>query len=447
MSDKNGSNYEFLTTGSIPKVILTMAVPTVVSMLVTSFYNMADTFFVGRINTQATAAVGVSFSLMSVIQAIAFLFGQGSGTYISRRLGAKDVEDASRMASTAFFAALGVSCLITLFGFIFLDQLAKFLGSTPTILPYAKTFMSCILIGCPFMISTLVINNQMRFQGNASLAMYGILSGAVINVMLVPLFIFVFDMGILGAGLGTLLGQFCGFCVIFTMSRKGNNLRINPRHITFSYKYAKEIIRGGSPSLTRQGLMAISTSMLNVAAGVYGDAAIAAMSVVTRICFFIQSVVIGIGQGFQPLCGFCYGAKLYQRVRDGYMFAVKASAIFLIVCVAAGAPFADTLVRIFRDDEMVIAVGTPALRWQMLTFPLVSVIQMSNMMLQTTGRALPANILAASRNGFFFIPSILILPYFFGLDGVEAAQALSDFLSFLLATPLALWMLGQLKGK
>ncbi|MDO4462566.1 MAG: MATE family efflux transporter [Bacteroidia bacterium] len=436
LSTRNRDKYEFLTQERVPKAIMLMALPSIISMLTTSIYNMADTFFVGQINTQATAAVGVTFAVMSVIQAVGFFFGQGSGTYISRQLGAKDTKSATRMASTAFIYAIIVGLLIMTLGLLSLTKLSLLLGSTNTILPYTEKFLGCILIGAPFMTGSMVLNNQMRFQGNAGYAMYGMLSGGIVNVILVPLFIFGMDMGILGAGLGTLIGQVCGFVVLFIMSRKGGNLKINPRFFSFSRIYLKEIVRGGTPSLTRQALMAISTSMLNTAVGVYGDAAIAGMSIVTRLTFVIHSVVIGIGQGFQPLCGFCYGAKLYERVKEGYYFSVKVSVAFLLCWTLFGLYFAEEMVHIFRDDMDVVEVGAMALRCQLITFPVVSVIQLSNMMMQTTGNSIPANILAASRNGIFFIPLIIILPYFWGLFGVEICQAVADVFTLALAIPL-----------
>lgn len=445
LSTRNKNKYEFLTQERVPKAIMLMAVPSIISMLTTSIYNMADTFFVGQINTQATAAVGVTFAVMSIIQAVGFFFGQGSGTYISRQLGAKDTESANKMASTAFIYAISVGLLITAIGLLCLTQLSLLLGSTSTILPYTEKFLGCVLVGAPFMTGSMVLNNQMRFQGNAGYAMYGMLSGGIVNVILVPLFIFVMDMGIFGAGLGTLIGQICGFTVLFIMSRMGGNLKINPKYFSFSGMYIKEIVRGGTPSLTRQALMAISTSMLNTAMGVYGDAAIAGMSIVTRLTFVIHSVVIGIGQGFQPLCGFCYGAKLYERVKEGYYFAVKVSVAFLLCWTIFGLYFAEEMVHIFRDDMDVVEVGAMALRFQLITFPLVSVIQLSNMMMQTTGHAIPANILAASRNGIFFIPLIVILPYFFGLLGVEMCQAVADVFTFALALPLTFRVMKKMK--
>lgn len=289
-----------------------MAVPTIISMLVTSIYNIVTTFYVGRISTQATAAVGIAFSVMAIIQAIGFTFGQGSGNYISRELGAQRHDNACRMASTGFFLAVGTGFVIALIGLIFLRPLALLLGSTPTILPYAETYLSFVLMAAPFMCGALCLNNQMRFQGNAAYSMFGILTGACINVVLAPILIFVFDMGITGAGISTFTGESCSMLVLLWMSRMKRNIHISHRNFTPSVAMLKEIFAGGTPSLTRQGMASISVALLNVAAGAYGDAAIAAMSIVNRIAFVIFAAMIGLGQGFQPMCGFCYGAKFIR---------------------------------------------------------------------------------------------------------------------------------------
>lgn len=439
-------NYTYMTTAPVHRLIMSLAVPTIISMLVTSFYNMADTYFVGKINTQSTAAVGIVFSIMAIIQAIGFFFGHGSGNYISRKLGAKETESAERMASTGFFLSLFVGIILAIIGWIFLTPISLALGSTPTILPYTERYLGIILLGTPFMSSSLVLNNQLRFQGNAAYAMVGIVSGAVINVGLDPLLIFVFDMGISGAAWATVISQACSFCLLLAMSRKGENIRIRFRNFTPTWKYIREIIGGGTPSLARQGLASFSTILLNVAAGGYGDAAIAGMSIVSRIGMFINSFLIGFGQGFQPVCGFNYGAKLYARVRQGFWFCVKVGVIFLLVCAVAGFGYAEEVVALFRrGDPEVIEVGAAALRWQLITYPLGAWIIVSNMMLQTIRKSVRATILSSARQGLFFIPLIFILPHFFGLQGVEMCQAVSDMLTFLLAIPLTGSVLLEMK--
>ncbi len=434
---KQRDNYTFLTHAPVHKVIFTMAIPTIISMLSTSMYNLADTYFVGSINTQSVAAVGISFSVMAIIQAVGFFFGHGSGNYISRKLGAKEHELAQKMAATGFILSFFAGILIAVFGQIFLTPLAVSLGSTPTILPYTERYLGIILLGAPFMTMSLTLNNQMRFQGNAAYAMKGILSGVLLNLILAPLFILYFELGITGAAVATLISQTFGCGMLFLMSRRGQNIRISLSNFTPTKAFAKEILFGGTPSLSRQGLGSVSTILLNVAAGAYGDAAIAGMSIVTRISFFTYAVVIGLGQGFQPLCGFCYGAKLYARVKEAFYFCIKCGTIFLTVCGLAGFIFAAPIIELFRSDPEVIHVGAVALRWQVISFPLVSTIVLTNMLMQTIRKPVRANLVAAARSGLFFIPLIFILPHFFGLLGVEMCQAWADFCSFSMAVPIA----------
>lgn len=436
----------YMTTKPVNRLVCEMAVPTILSMLVTSFYNMADTYFVGKLDTQSTAAVGVVFSLMTLIQALGFFFGHGSGNYISRKLGAKEFDIASKMASVGFFSAFFCGVAVLVFGLLFIDPLSVMLGSTTTILPYTKQYLSIILLGAPFMVSSLVLNNQLRFQGSASYAMVGIIAGAVLNIMLDPLLIFYFDMGVSGAALATVIGQIVSFILLIIGTGKGGNIKISLINFKPSFTYYKEILRGGFPSLCRQGLASIATIALNHMAGGFGDAAIAGMSIVSRISMFANSALIGFGQGFQPVCGMNYGAKLYKRVRDAYYFCIKYALVFLFVIAAAAFLFAPQLVTFFRKDDIeVIETGTLALRFQAVVFPLNAWIVLCNMMLQSIGKAVKASIVAAARQGLFFLPLILILPRVFGLLGIQMCQMVSDILSFAVAVPMGLSVLKEMK--
>ena len=413
-----------------------MAIPTIISMLLTSMYNLVDTFFVGQINTQSTAAVGIVFSVMFFIQAFSFFFGNGSGNYISRQLGAQNTKDAEVMASTGLFYTLVFSLIVMLLGWIFLEPISILLGSTPTILPYTRQYLGISLLGTPFIMGTFCINNQMRFQGFTKYSVYGAISGSIINCLLDPVFIFGFSMGVSGAAVASVIGQICGFVILLIMSQKEGVIYYTHRRISFEGRFVKEIIAGGTPSISRQGLASVSTIALNSVAGNYGDAAIAAMSIVTRISMFIFSVIVGLGQGFQPMCGFCYGAKLYDRVKEGFWFSTKIGTLFLLFWSVVLIIFSGEVVSLFRDDPEVIAIGIPALRYQMIIFPACSFMMMANMMMQTCRKTVRANILAASRQGLFFIPLIFVLPYFYGLFGVEICQAVSDVISLIVTIPI-----------
>ena len=432
MSDK----YTFLTQAPVHRVIGAMAIPTIISMLLTSMYNLVDTFFVGKINTQSTAAVGIVFSVMFFIQAFSFFFGNGSGNYISRQLGAQKTKDAEVMASTGLFYTLVFSLIVMLLGWIFLEPISILLGSTPTILPYTRQYLGISLLGTPFIMGTFCINNQMRFQGFTKYSVYGAISGSIINCLLDPVFIFGFSMGVSGAAVASVIGQICGFVIMLIMSQKEGVIHYTHRRISFEGRFVKEIIAGGTPSISRQGLASVSTIALNSVAGNYGDAAIAAMSIVTRISMFIFSVIVGLGQGFQPMCGFCYGAKLYDRVKEGFWFSTKIGTFFLLFWSVVLIIFSGEVVSLFRDDPQVIAIGIPALRYQMIIFPACSFMMMANMMMQTCRKTIRANILAASRQGLFFIPLIFVLPYFYGLFGVEICQAVSDIISLIVTIPI-----------
>ena len=445
MDDKQEQKFQEMTTSPVGRLICRLAVPCIISMLITSFYNMADTFFVGMLKSNsATGAVGVVFSMMAIIQATGFFFGHGSGNFISRELGRHNYEDASDMAATGFFSALAFGLLICLLGQLFLGPLAYLLGSTDTILPYAKAYLRVILFGAPWMTASLVLNNQLRFQGSAFYGMIGIASGAILNIGLDPLLIFVFNMGVAGAAWATIISQFVSFCLLLIGCSRGGNLRIHISRVQLKWSYYAMIIKGGLPSLARQGLASIATICLNQAARSYGDAAIAAMSVVQRIMMFGASAMIGFGQGFQPFCGFNYGARLYNRVKEAFWFCFKTSTAFLLVISTLGFAFAPQLVALFRDDPEVIAIGAAALRFQCLTFCFQGWVVMSNMMLQTIGHTVPATFLAMARQGIFFIPLVWILSSLLGLLGIQTTQMVSDFLTLACAIPIQLHALRTL---
>ena len=425
-----------MTTAPIPKLMLELSAPAIFSMIITAVYNMADTFFVGRISTSATAAVGVTFSLMSVIQAIGFFFGHGSGNYMSRKMGEENFKDAKIMASNGFFLCLILCTVLGILGLIFIKPLVYFLGSTDTIYPYAKSYMTYILIGFPIMASSFVLNNQLRFQGSSFYGMIGIVTGGLLNIALDPLFIFVFDMGVSGAAIATILSQTVSFIILLYLTSKGSNVKIDIRSFKPSFNYIKEIILGGFPSLCRQGLASIGTIVLNFSAGAFGDSAIAAMSIVNRIIMFANSAMIGFGQGFQPICGFNYGAKLYSRLKEGFWFCVKYSFVFLVVLAIAMICFAPKLIYLFRADFKVVEIGAPALIYQAITFPLNSWIVITNMMLQSVGKSGSASLLASARQGLTLIPLVLILSHFWGITGIQIAQPIGDILTVILAVPL-----------
>ena len=446
--DQQEQKFIRMTQTPVPRLIAKLAIPCIISMLVTSFYNMADTYFVGQLNSNAaTAAVGAVFSVMAVIQAVGFFFGQGSGNYISRCLGSKEYERAGIMASTGFFSALAIGGLICLLGQLFLNPLCWLLGATDTMMADTRAYLGVILLGAPWMVSSYVLNNQLRFQGGAMYAMVGITTGAVLNIVLDPLLILpqFGNLGVAGAGWATILSQFISFCILLIGTTRGDNIRIHLRNFRLKTEYYRWIFKGGLPSLARQCLASLATICLTHAAKPYDDAAIAAMGVVQRITMFGASAMLGFGQGFQPVCGFNYGAKLYDRVREGFWFCVKVASVFLAVTAVAGFAFAEPLIRLFRNDPDVVKFGMAALRFQCITFPVQAWIVASNMLQQSIGRTVPATFLSVARQGLFFIPMVLIMPLFLNELGIQMAQSAADLLTFLCAVPIQMRVLKTLE--
>jgi len=445
--EKQDEKLRRMTEEPVPRLICQLAAPCIVSMMITAFYNMADTFFVGQMRSNAaTGAVGVAFSLMAIIQAIGFFYGHGSGNYVSRELGRQHREAAEEMAVNGFFLAFCTGIVLSAAGNLCLSPLVRLLGATETIAPHAESYIRIILIGAPWMISSLTLNNLLRFQGSAAYGMVGITVGAVLNIALDPILIFYCRMGVAGAAWATIVSQLVSFCILLLMCSRGGNLSIRLSRLHITREYVSWIIRGGLPSLGRQGLASVASIVLNRSAGPFGDAAIAAMTVVNRAMQTAGSALIGFGQGFQPVCGFNYGANLWDRVLEGFWFCVKVAVGFLVVIAGVGFIFAPQVVAVFRNDPQVIEYGALALRLQCVTFPLSAWIVASNMTLQTIGRTWPATFLAVARQGLFLIPSLLLLTPALGFLGVQAAQPIADILSFAAAVPLQVRVLRELKA-
>ena len=438
MSQQNSDQkYIQMTQTPVQKLIIQLAIPSIISMLITTVYNAADTFFIGQISTSASAAVGVCFSMMSIIQALGFFFGQGAGSSISRALGNQHGEQAGELASVGFYSAIIFGTLVGVLGLVFIEPLVYLLGATDTIYPHAVEYLSIILVGAPILAASFVLNNLLRFQGYSFYGMIGVTIGGVLNMVLDPLFIFVFHMGTAGAALATVLSQAIGLVVLYYLNNRHSSVKIRIRNFRPRAAHFADIIRGGLPSLLRQGIASIAVICLNLAAKPYGDAAIAAMSIVSKITMFTNSAMLGFGQGFQPVCGFNYGAKLYDRVKKGYFFCVKGSFLFLAVLAVVEFFAAGTLIGVFRDDPAVIEIGTLALRLQCLTLPSFSVIIISNMMLQTSGKVVSASLVGSARQGIFLIPAVFILPAVFGLVGIQMAQPVADMCTLIMTVPLA----------
>ena len=450
---KSEARYRRLTQTPVPRLVMSLAVPTIISMSISAIYNIVDSWFVGHISTVATAGVGVAFAYQSLIQATGFFFGHGSGNYMSRALGARDTEGAGKMAATGFISSFLLGLVFMALGLCFMTPLSRLLGATPDVVPYSNAYLKWILIATPFLVSQMTLNNQLRLQGNAMLAMIGIAAGAVLNIFFDWLLIDRLDMGVQGASLATLISQFISWCLLFWATTFEGNVHIYLRNYAPSADRLREIGAGGLPSLMRQSLSSISAICMNWAAASYAlegqeASTIAAFTVVARVMQTAMAVILGVGQGFQPVCGFNWGAKRYSRVRESYLFTIGMCVVILLVTSSLGWIFAPNIIAFFRDeDPQLLSIGTTVLRWQCVAFPLVGLTTPTNMLLQNIRRTGRATLLAMSRHGFAFYPTLFILPAIWGLEGLEATMATADVLTFALALPFAISIIRELSAR
>ena len=438
--------YKKMTETPVNRLVFSLSIPTVISMLITMIYNMADTYFVSKISVSASGATGIVFGLMSIFQAFGFLYGQGAGSIISRLLGKKDVENARRFCSTAFFSSLIIGVTASVLSTLFLERLMLALGSTQTILPYAKAYGIYILIAGPALTTSCVMNNILRYEGAARLAMMGLTIGGLLNIALDPLLIFVFDMGISGAGLATCISQYISMVILlFMFLKKKCQCRIKFKYFSPSIKTAWEIVATGFPSFIRNGLNSISTMVLNMMSAPYGDECIAAMSISNRWAMVIFSVCVGIGQGFQPVSAFNFGAGKYDRVRKGMNFLWAYGTAVVTVLAGLSFAFAPQIVSLFRNDAEVVQIGTSVLRYMCIALVLLPTALTANMTFQSVGKKGRALLLASCQNGLFFIPLVLLLPRMFGLVGLEISQPVAYISAALVSVPFLVAFRSKLK--
>ena len=426
-----------MTQTPIPRLVTSMAIPTTCSQLVSTIYNTADTYFVSQIGTSASAAVGVVFSLMSIIQAVGFGIGMGSLSLISPKLGAKREEEANAVAASSLALAIVVGILLMIFGTLAIEPLMRLLGSTDTILPYARAYAHFILFGAPIMCPAFVLNNILRAEGMAMYAMWGLCTGGILNMFLDPLFIFYFDMGISGAALATVLSQ-CISCFILALVfiRRKSIVTLKLKYVSHKLSDYTLIITSGFPTICRQGLGSLSSAMLNVQAAVFGDAAVAAVTIANKIYMLVRNLVIGVGQGFQPVAGYNYGAGNKRRVREAFRFATLLGTVICTTAAVLLALNAPTVIAWFRpDDPDVLRIGTRALYFSCAVMPFMGYSTYVNQIYQCLGFRVPATILASLRQGICFIPLVLLLPAILDVTGVEMAQPGADLLTFFVAVP------------
>ena len=437
-----------MTEEPVFPLVLRLSIPTTFGMLITSIYNLADTYFVSSLGNAAASAVGVVFSIQSIIQAIGYGFGMGAQSLISRRLGEKKKEEADLYATSGFVASFFMGTLIMLLGLIDLPFVMRLFGSTETALPLACSYGRWILIGAPVFCSSFVLNNILRAEGKAFLSMVGLCSGGILNIGLDALFILVFKMGIAGAAIATMLSQIVSFGIlaIFFITGK-SGLRVNPLRTSRRFKDYLNIFRVGLPTVFRQSLGSVATTLLNHAVRPYGDAAVAAVSIANKIYMLLRSMLIGIGQGFQPVAGFNYGAKKFDRVKQSFNVAITIGTVYGVVFAGILFFFSGNIIGWFRPGEAeVIEIGGRMLRFLCMPLLVLGYSTFVNQLFQGLGYVAPATLLASCRQGIFFVPLILILPHIMGLTGIQLTQAVSDLLTFVVSIPFHIWMVRNLSA-
>ena len=441
--NKSEAYHKKMTEESVSKIIISLGIPTTISMLITNIYNMADTYFVGDIDYNAQAATGILFTLQCIIQAIAFMLGHGSGTFVAKYLAQKNLDRASTYTTTAFVAGGVIGTTVMVLGLIFLEPFLSVLGAKDVaIMEYAKDYGMWILISCPFIICSLVLNNVLRYEGKAFYAMFGLTTGGILNILGDYVLIKIFDLKVYGAGLSTAVSQMISFIILLVLYIKYAQSRISLKLIAKEGEVYLNIFKMGLPSLIRQGLTSISNGLLNNLIGnpalvdpAYSGEAIAAMSIVQKYSSFVMCVGLGIGQGYQPFSSFNYELKEYDRVKKGTKFLLAFGILAVGALATIGFIFAPTIVWLFQKDPKTIEIGIPAMRYASIGLWFLPISVACNMLYQSIRKAAMASFMAILRSGAVLIPVLLVTGMCFGLDGIIMAQGISDILTGIITIP------------
>lgn len=432
-------SYNKMLNMSIPKLIITLSIPAIISNLISNIYNLVDTYFVGTLGVSASGAIGIVFTLMAILQSIAFMFGQGAGTNISRRLAEQDEENASSFASIAFFFCIGIGIIFTTLGLIFLEPLMYLLGSTDTILKYAKTYGAMILISAPAIMASLAMNNIFRYEGKTYLGMIGLSLGGVLNIGMDALFINVFHLGVFGAGLATAISQYISFIVLVILLIKKSTCKLSFKYVLQKKEQILIVIKNGFPSFIRQSLNSVASGVLNNVAANYGDDCISAISICSRLQGFMFSIGLGIGQGFQPVASFNYQKKHFKRLKSSFYFTLFSSLMIFLIFTGISLMFSKQIIDLFIDSKSVVDIGSVTLSYLCVGLCFLPLSVTTNMLYQSTGQSLIASILASLRGGLCFLPYILILPLFMEIKGVQISNFLGDVTAALISFPFAIF--------
>lgn len=440
--EKSEAYYRKMKYTPVLKLIVMLGIPTTISMLITNIYNAVDTYFVGTLGESPQAATGILFTLQCIIQAFAFMLGHGSGTYVAKKLADKDIHGASVYVSTAFFNGLIVGTILLIFGTVFINPFMILLGSSDTVLPYAREYGFWVLISAPFLIASLILNNNLRYEGKAFFSMIGLVTGAILNIFGDFIFINVMDLGVFGAGMSTGISQFISFIILLILYIKYAQGKISIKLFSMDIMVHFNIFRGGLPSLIRQGLTSVSNGILNNLVKPFGDAAVAAISVVNRYSNLIMCTGLGIGQGFQPVAAFNYGVKDYSRVKKGIFVTLIISTIVVGLLSIVGLVIPDKIVWLFQKNQEVINLGTPALRYASIGIIFLPISVTANMLFQSIRKNLIASFLSTLRSGAIFIPTLLIFSFTdLGFTGITLAQPISDIIAAAISIPFLVFFI------
>lgn len=431
---------ELLGSASIPKALLSMGIPTMIGMLVNAFYNLVDAYFVGGLGESQMGAISVVYPLGQVVVGLGLLFGNGAASYISRLLGRGDKENANKVASTALYSSVSVGAVIIIISMVFLHPILKLLGATDSILPFAATYASVYIVSCIFNVFNVTMNNIVTSEGAAKTTMCALLTGAVLNIALDPLFIYVFDLGVAGAAIATAISQVVSTCVYLTyIFRKKSVFHFRVKDCTYTKETMSEIFKIGIPTLVFQILTSVSISLINNAAGDYGDSAIAGMGVVTRLISMGSLSVFGFIKGFQPIAGYSYGAKKFDRLREAIKTSILWSTVFCVIFGVILALFPAAIVsRFTKGDAEMIRIGAASLRANGISIMLFGFYTVYSSLFLALGKGREGFILGACRQGICFIPVILLLPIVWGLNGIMYAQPIADVLSAIITVFMAI---------
>ncbi|OUO76379.1 MATE family efflux transporter [Blautia sp. An249] len=439
MNSRN-NKMELLGNAPISKALLAMGIPTMLGMMVNAIYNLVDAYFVGGLGTSQMGAISVVYPLGQIVVGLGLLFGNGSASYLSRLLGNRDQEQADRVASTALYSSVAVGAVLIIFSMIFLRPILRLLGATDSIMPYAMTYAGIYVVSCIFNVFNVTMNNIVTSEGAAKTTMFALMAGAVLNIGLDPVFIYTLDMGVAGAAIATAISQIVSTLIYLTfIFRKKSIYSFKMKNCTFTKEIMSEIFKIGIPTLVFQILTSLSISLVNTQAGPYGDSVIAGMGAVTRIVSMGSLIVFGFIKGFQPIAGYSYGAKKFDRLHKAIRTSILWSTVFCVIYGLLLTIFSSRIIAQFTDGDLeMIRVGTQSLRINGLSFLLFGFYTVYSSLFLALGKGLEGFVLGACRQGICFVPVILILPVFWGINGILYVQPIADVLSAIITIFMAL---------